>query len=87
VVTVKRGTELVNVCDGPAAVRASIRSPGDAEEVCFDVVAGCDGPASTVRAGDLIGTPARTASQGRRGALHTGLGGLAQRTTTTGQCA
>ena len=49
-VQVERGTELAGVRDGPAAVRAILRSPAKAEEAQFGFVVGCDGPASTVRA-------------------------------------
>jgi 2-polyprenyl-6-methoxyphenol hydroxylase-like FAD-dependent oxidoreductase len=54
-VEVERGTELVEVQEGPAGVRAVLRSRDKAEEALFGFVAGCDGPASTVRAGARIG--------------------------------
>jgi hypothetical protein len=39
-VEVERGTELMNVCDGPAGVRAVLRSPVKAEEALFSFVVG-----------------------------------------------
>ena len=54
---VERGTELVTVRDGPEGVRAALRSPAGMEETFFGFVAGCDGPASTVRAQAGIGWP------------------------------
>ena len=59
-IQVERGTELVKVRDGPGGVRAILRSPTKAEEARFGFVAGCDGPASTVRAQAGIGWPGRT---------------------------
>jgi 2-polyprenyl-6-methoxyphenol hydroxylase-like FAD-dependent oxidoreductase len=59
-VEVERGTELADVQDGPVAVRALVRSPRQAEEAWFDFAVGCDGPASTVRAGAGIGWPGRS---------------------------
>jgi len=56
-VEVERGTELVSVCNGPAGVRAVLRSPAKVEEALFGFVAGCDGPASAVRAQAGIGWP------------------------------
>ena len=49
-VEVERGTELVSVRDGPSRARAILRSSAGTEEAWFGFVAGCDGPASTVRA-------------------------------------
>ena len=59
-VVVERGTELARVRDGPDGVRAVLRSPAKAEEALFGFVAGCDGPASTVRAQAGIGWPGGT---------------------------
>ena len=59
-VVVERGTELARVRDGPDGVRAVLRSPARAEEALFGFVAGCDGPASTVRAQAGIGWPGGT---------------------------
>jgi 2-polyprenyl-6-methoxyphenol hydroxylase-like FAD-dependent oxidoreductase len=56
---VERGTELASAHDGPSGVRAMLRSPGTTEEAWFGFVAGCDGPASTVRAQAGIGWPGR----------------------------
>jgi 2-polyprenyl-6-methoxyphenol hydroxylase-like FAD-dependent oxidoreductase len=61
-VEVERGTELAAVRDGPAGVRADLRSPAGSEETLFGFVAGCDGPASTVRAQAGIGWPGRAYS-------------------------
>lgn len=58
-VEVERGTELAGVRDGPRGVRATLRSPAGAEEAVFGFVAGCDGPASIVRAQAGIGWPGR----------------------------
>ena len=58
-VEVERGTELAEVHDGPDGVRAILRSPARSEEALFGYVAGCDGPASTVRAQAGIGWPGR----------------------------
>ena len=55
----ERGTELVRVRDGPDGVRATLRSPAGTEETLCGFVAGCDGPASTVRAQAGIGWPGR----------------------------
>ena len=43
--------------DGPRGVRAILRSPAGAEEARCGFVAGCDGPASIVRAQAGIGWP------------------------------
>ena len=59
-IQVERGTELADLRDGPGGVRAVLRSPGGSEEAFFGFVAGCDGPASTVRARAGIGWPGRT---------------------------
>ena len=56
-VQVERGTELVQVRDGPDSVRAVLRSRAKMDEALFSFVAGCDGPASTVRAQAGIGWP------------------------------
>jgi hypothetical protein len=56
---VEHGTELVSARDGPEGVGTLLRSPAKAEEVRFGFVAGCDGPASTVRAQADIGWPGR----------------------------
>jgi 2-polyprenyl-6-methoxyphenol hydroxylase-like FAD-dependent oxidoreductase len=58
-VRVERGTELARVRDGPGGVRATLRSPAGTEEILAGFVAGCDGPASTVRAQAGIGWPGR----------------------------
>ncbi|MGH3122242.1 MAG: FAD-dependent monooxygenase [Streptosporangiaceae bacterium] len=49
-VEVERGTELATVREEPDGVRAVLRAPAGAEQARFGYVAGCDGPASTVRA-------------------------------------
>jgi len=54
-VTVERGTELTDVSEGPEGVRAVLRSRDRTEEAFFAFAAGCDGPASTVRARAQIG--------------------------------
>jgi 2-polyprenyl-6-methoxyphenol hydroxylase-like FAD-dependent oxidoreductase len=56
-IRVERGTELVSVREVPEGVRATLRSPAGREEALFSFVAGCDGPASTVRARAGIGWP------------------------------
>ena len=58
-VQVERDTELARVRDGSDGVRAVLRSPAGTEEVLSGFVAGCDGPASTVRAQAGIGWPGR----------------------------
>ena len=58
-VEVERGTELARVRDSPEGVRAILRSPARSEETLFGFVAGCDGPASTVRDRAGIGWPGR----------------------------
>jgi 2-polyprenyl-6-methoxyphenol hydroxylase-like FAD-dependent oxidoreductase len=58
-VEVERGTELVKVRDGPGGVQVVLRSRAGVEEALFGFVAGCDGPASTVRAQAGIGWPGR----------------------------
>ena len=58
-IQVERGTELAAVRDGPEWVRAILRSPAGSEKALFGLVAGCDGPASTVRAQAGIGWPGR----------------------------
>ena len=59
-VQVERGTELTGVHDEPGGVEVILRSSAKAEEAWFGFVAGCDGPASTVRAQAGIGWPGRT---------------------------
>jgi 2-polyprenyl-6-methoxyphenol hydroxylase-like FAD-dependent oxidoreductase len=54
-VTVGRGTELVTARDEGHSARAVLRSPHGIEEIRCSFVAGCDGPASTVRACAGIG--------------------------------
>ena len=58
-VEVERGTELLQVREGPEGARAVLRSQAKAGEALFGFVAGCDGPASTVRAQAGIGWPGR----------------------------
>jgi 2-polyprenyl-6-methoxyphenol hydroxylase-like FAD-dependent oxidoreductase len=58
-VKVERGTELVRVREAPGGVRVVLRSPAGAEEACFGFAAGCDGPASTVRAQAGLGWTGR----------------------------
>jgi 2-polyprenyl-6-methoxyphenol hydroxylase-like FAD-dependent oxidoreductase len=58
-VEVERGTELLQVREVPGGVRAVLRSRTKAGEAIFGFVAGCDGPASTVRAQAGIGWPGR----------------------------
>jgi 2-polyprenyl-6-methoxyphenol hydroxylase-like FAD-dependent oxidoreductase len=54
-VRIERGTELLGVNDGPDLAVAELRTPAGLEQVGTRFVAGCDGPASTVRAGAGIG--------------------------------
>ena len=56
-VEVERGTELVEVREGPEGVRAVLRSRDTTEEALFGFAVGCDGPASSVRAQAGIGWP------------------------------
>jgi 2-polyprenyl-6-methoxyphenol hydroxylase-like FAD-dependent oxidoreductase len=56
-VEVERGTELVEVHEGPEGVRAVLRSRDTTEEALFGFAVGCDGPASSVRAQAGIGWP------------------------------
>ncbi len=58
-VEVERGVELVEVRDGHGGARTVCRSPAVTDEARFDFVAGCDGPASTVRTQAGIGWPGR----------------------------
>jgi len=58
-VTVERGVELAGIRDDGAGVQAAWRSGAAASAGRFDFVAGCDGPASTVRAQAGIGWPGR----------------------------
>ena len=59
-ISVERGTELAGVRDGRDGVMAVLRSPAKVEEACFGFVAGCDGPASTVRSQARIGWHGRS---------------------------
>ena len=59
-VEVERGTELVSVREEPGGVRAVLRSPAGSEQAWFGFAAGCDGPASTVRAQAGLGWVGRT---------------------------
>lgn len=54
-VRVERGTELITVRDDGHNASAVLRSPRGTEEISCPYVAGCDGPASTVRACAGIG--------------------------------
>ena len=58
-IRVEHGTELTQVRDGPESALATLRSAAGTEQVLFSRVAGCDGPASTVRAQAGIGWPGR----------------------------
>jgi 2-polyprenyl-6-methoxyphenol hydroxylase-like FAD-dependent oxidoreductase len=58
-VEVERGTELLEVHDGPDAARAVLRARRAVQEALFGYVAGCDGPDSTVRTQAGIGWPGR----------------------------
>jgi 2-polyprenyl-6-methoxyphenol hydroxylase-like FAD-dependent oxidoreductase len=58
-IEVERGIELTQVREGPGGAQAVLRSRTKAEEAIFGFVAGCDGPASTVRAQAGIGWPGR----------------------------
>ena len=58
-VEVERGTELAAVRDEPGGVRAVLRSPAGSEQAWFGFAAGCDGPASTVRAQAGLGWAGR----------------------------
>ena len=58
-IEVERGTELAGVHEDPDGVRAVLRSGGSRTEARFGFVAGCDGPASTVRSQAGIGWPGR----------------------------
>jgi 2-polyprenyl-6-methoxyphenol hydroxylase-like FAD-dependent oxidoreductase len=58
-VDVERGTELAGVGEVSGGVRAVLRAGPKTEEVVFDRVVGCDGPASVVRAQAGIGWPGR----------------------------
>src|SRR5690242_6326258 len=49
-IRIERGTELTGLREGPAGVQAVLRSPAGDEQVLAGFVAGCDGPASIVRA-------------------------------------
>ncbi|HEU5349376.1 MAG TPA: FAD-dependent monooxygenase, partial [Ktedonobacterales bacterium] len=54
-VEVERGTELIEVSNGVASARATLRSQARIERTECDFVAGCDGPESTVRRAAGIG--------------------------------
>ena len=56
---VERGTELVTARDGDRNASVALRSPRGTEEIHCLFVAGCDGPASTVRACAGIGWRSR----------------------------
>lgn len=58
-IEVERGTTLIGAHDVPQGVRALLRSHGKTGEALFGFVAGCDGPASTVRSQAGIGWPGR----------------------------
>jgi 2-polyprenyl-6-methoxyphenol hydroxylase-like FAD-dependent oxidoreductase len=58
-VDVERGTELAAVRDEPGGVRAVLRTPARSEQARFGFAAGCDGPASTVRAQAGLGWTGR----------------------------
>ena len=58
-VAVERGTELAGLRADADGVRAVLRSHGAVTEARFGFVAGCDGPASTVRAMAGVGWPGR----------------------------
>lgn len=58
-VRVERGTELIAARDGGRNASAVLRSPDGTEEIDCLFVAGCDGPASTVRACAGIGWQSR----------------------------
>jgi 2-polyprenyl-6-methoxyphenol hydroxylase-like FAD-dependent oxidoreductase len=58
-IEVEYGTELAAVRDGPDGVQAVLRSATGAERARFGFVAGCDGPASTVRGQACIAWPGR----------------------------
>lgn len=58
-IAVERGTELVSAGDTPEGVRAVLRAGDKVSEDRFGFVAGCDGPASTVRSLAGIGWPGR----------------------------
>lgn len=58
-VAVERGTELAAVRDEPGGVRAVLRTPAGSEQARLGFAAGCDGPASTVRAQAGLGWTGR----------------------------
>jgi 2-polyprenyl-6-methoxyphenol hydroxylase-like FAD-dependent oxidoreductase len=58
-VRVERGTELADVRENPEGVRAVLRVRDREDSASFGFVAGCDGPASVVRARAGIGWPGR----------------------------
>jgi 2-polyprenyl-6-methoxyphenol hydroxylase-like FAD-dependent oxidoreductase len=62
-VKVERRTELVGFEQGPDGVRAVLKRPDGAEEICRAAwLAGCDGASSIVRERLLIGFPGGTYS-------------------------
>jgi 2-polyprenyl-6-methoxyphenol hydroxylase-like FAD-dependent oxidoreductase len=65
-IEVERGTELAAVRDEPGGVRAILRTPAGLEEARFGFAAGCDGPASTVRAQAGLGWTGRVLLGGGR---------------------
>jgi 2-polyprenyl-6-methoxyphenol hydroxylase-like FAD-dependent oxidoreductase len=54
-VEVERGVELVHASTEAAAAHATLRGPGQVEEVTCGFIAGCDGPDSTIRRAAAIG--------------------------------
>ena len=58
-VEVERGVEVAGIRQDPGGVWATLRSPGRTEEARAAFLAGCDGPASTVRAQAGLGWPGR----------------------------
>jgi 2-polyprenyl-6-methoxyphenol hydroxylase-like FAD-dependent oxidoreductase len=58
-VEVERGTELAGLGEEPGGVRAVLRTPAGSEEARSGFVAGCDGPASAVRAQAGLGWTGR----------------------------
>jgi len=56
-IEVEYGTELLSAVDTPGAARAVLRASGRRCEADFAFIAGCDGPASTVRTLAGMGWP------------------------------
>ncbi len=54
-IDVERGTEVIEVADGVASARATLRSLAGLEHAAYDFVVGCDGPESVVRRSAGIG--------------------------------